>query len=327
MIDFMKGLNLKSVKDLSEKEMLALAISLEEEDCRILGDFADAVKDLYPASADIFKGMQAEEREHHRKLVTLFQSKFGDHIPLIRREDIRGFVKRKPLWMVKPLGIEAVRSYVSLMEIETKRFYENAARLSTDASVKLLLSELAAEEGGHISSAEHLETKALTPEARRSEEDTRRRVFLLQYVQPGLAGLMDGSVSTLAPVFAAAFATHHSHETFLVGLAASIGSGISMGFTEALSDDGELTGRGHPWIRGWVCGLMTTVGGLGHTLPYLLGDFYIATVLAVVITVIELLIIAWIRYKYMETPLLRATFQVVVGGILVFIAGILIGSS
>lgn len=327
MIDFMRGLTQRSVKDLSEKEILALAIALEEEDCRILGEFADGLKELYPASVEVFKGMQEEEREHHRKLLELFRSKFGDHIPLIRRDDIRGFVRRKPLWTLKPLGIEAVRSYVSLMELETKRFYENAARTSTDASVKLLLSELAADEGAHISSAEHLGLKALTPEAKKSEDETRRRVFVLQYVQPGLAGLMDGSVSTLAPVFAAAFATHHSHETFLVGLAASIGSGISMGFTEALSDDGELTGRGHPWIRGWVCGVMTTVGGLGHTLPYLFGDFYVATVAAVVITVIELLIIAWIRHKYMDTPLLRATFQVVVGGVLVFIAGILIGSS
>lgn len=318
---------MKALTDLTEKEILAVAISLEEEDSRILADFADALKDLYPASADVFRGMHAEETEHHRKLVELFRTKFGDHIPLIRREDIRGFVKRKPLWLVKPLGIEAVRSYVSLMELETKRFYENAIRHTSDASIKLLLSELAAEEGAHIEHAEHLETKALTPEARHSEEETRRRVFVLQFVQPGLAGLMDGSVSTLAPVFAAAFATHHSHETFLVGLAASIGSGISMGFTEALSDDGELTGRGHPWVRGWVCGVMTTVGGLGHTLPYLLADFWVATIAAVVITIFELLLIAWIRHKYMDTPLLRAAFQVVVGGVLVFIAGIVIGSS
>jgi len=318
---------MKALTDLTEKEILAVAISLEEEDSRILADFADALKDLYPASADVFRGMHAEETEHHRKLVELFRTKFGDHIPLIRREDIRGFVKRKPLWLVKPLGIEAVRSYVSLMELETKRFYENAIRHTSDASIKLLLSKLAAEEGAHIEYAEHLETKALTPEARHSEEETRRRVFVLQFVQPGLAGLMDGSVSTLAPVFAAAFATHHSHETFLVGLAASIGSGISMGFTEALSDDGELTGRGHPWVRGWVCGVMTTVGGLGHTLPYLLADFWVATIAAVVITIFELLLIAWIRHKYMDTPLLRAAFQVVVGGVLVFIAGIVIGSS
>jgi rubrerythrin len=318
---------MRSVSDLSEKEILAMAIALEEADSRILGDFADGLQENYPASAEVFRGMQAEEREHYRKLVELFKQKFGDHIPLIRREDIRGFVKRKPLWMVRPLGIEAVRSYVSLMEIETKRFYENAARHSQDASIKLLLLELAAEEGAHISHAEHLGTKALTPEALASEEETRRRVFLLQFVQPGLAGLMDGSVSTLAPVFAAAFATHHSHETFLVGMAASIGSGISMGFTEALSDDGELTGRGHPWVRGWVCGLMTTIGGLGHTLPYLFADFWTATIAAGVITVFELLAIAWIRHKYMDTPLLRATFQVVVGGVLVFISGIVIGSS
>lgn len=318
---------MKSFSELTEKEILALAITLEAEDGRILGEFVDGLKDLYPASAEVFRGMEAEEREHHRRLVELFQKKFGEHIPLIRRDDVRGFVKRKPIWMVRPLGLEAVRSFVSLMEIETKRFYENAAQRSTDASIKLLLSELAAEEGAHISHAEILGAKALTPEAKHSEEETRRRVFLLQFVQPGLAGLMDGSVSTLAPLFAAAFATQHSHETFLVGMAASIGSGISMGFTEALSDDGALTGRGHPWMRGIICGMMTTIGGVGHTLPYLLTDFWWATIIAVVVVILELLAISWIRHKYMDTPLLRAAFQVVVGGVLVFIAGILIGSA
>ena len=152
-------------------------------------------------------------------------------------------------------------------------------------------------------------------------------MFLLQYVQPGLAGLMDGSVSTLAPLFAAAFATHSTWETFLVGLAASVGAGISMGFAEALSDDGSLTGRGAPLVRGAVCGVMTAIGGLGHTLPYLIPDFWTATALSTVIVFIELWAISWIRFKFMDTPFLRAAFQVAVGGFLVFLTGILIGSA
>jgi erythrin-vacuolar iron transport family protein len=151
-------------------------------------------------------------------------------------------------------------------------------------------------------------------------------------VQPGLAGLIDGSVSTLAPLFAAAFATHSNWETFLVGLAASVGAGISMGFTEALSDDGIITGRGSPVLRGVVCGLMTTLGGVGHTLPYLIPDawpnaFYLATIIAAAVVAVELFAISWIRARYMDTPFLRATFQVVVGGVLVLLAGIFIGSA
>jgi hypothetical protein len=158
------------------------------------------------------------------------------------------------------------------------------------------------------------------------DRELKRRIFVLQIVQPGLAGLMDGSVSTLAPVFAAAFATHNSQTAFLVGMAASIGAGISMGFAEALSDDGVLSGRGRPWMRGGVCGIMTTSGGIGHTLPFLLPNFYFALWVAVAVVAIELGVIAWIRKRYMDTPLLQAIFQVVLGGILVFLTGILIGN-
>jgi hypothetical protein len=150
---------------------------------------------------------------------------------------------------------------------------------------------------------------------------------VLQIIQPGLAGLMDGSVSTLAPVFAAAFATRNSWDAFLVGMAASVGAGISMGFAEAMSDDGVLSGRGKPLARGTVCGAMTTAGGIGHTVPFLIKNFNIAMAIAVVIVAIELAVIAWIRHRYMDTPLLAAAFQVIVGGVLVFIVGILIGSA
>src|SRR6266700_626442 len=188
----------------------------------------------------------------------------------------------------------------------------------------LQLDEIEAE---HEGLAHKLGQQILTPSARAAEDETARRMFVLQYVQPGLAGLMDGSVSTLAPLFAAAFATHHTWETFLVGLAASVGAGISMAFAEALSDDGSLTGRGAPVLRGAICGLMTTVGGLGHTLPYLIPDFWTATVVSVIVVALELAAISYIRHRYMDTPFLSAAFQVGVGGALVFLAGILIGSS
>jgi VIT1/CCC1 family predicted Fe2+/Mn2+ transporter len=163
--------------------------------------------------------------------------------------------------------------------------------------------------------------------ARKGSGDPTDHNFVLQKVQPALLGLMDGSVSTLAPVFAAAFATRDSWDAFLVGMAASIGAGISMGFAEALSDDGSLTGRGHPWIRGLVCGLMTTLGGVGHTLPYLIQDFRLATGLAVGVVMVELWAISFIRARYMDTPFLRAALQVVLGCLLVFATGILIGNA
>jgi len=312
--------------DLSEKEVLALAIASEEEDGRIYADLAEGLRETYPATAHIFEAMAAEENTHRRDLIDLFVKRFGTHIPLIRRSDIKGFLTRKPVWQIRPLGLDAVRELAREMEYETRRFYLRAAGRATDAGTRKLLGDLAEAERGHELTADRLESSTLTPDARAVEEAARRRMFVLQVVQPGLAGLMDGSVSTLAPLFAAAFATQNSWETFLVGLAAAIGAGISMGFAEALSDDGSLTGRGGPWLRGFVCGAMTALGGLGHTLPYLIADFWTATGLAIAVVVAELAAIAWIRWKYMDTPLLSAAFQVVLGGALVFAAGVLIGS-
>jgi rubrerythrin len=317
----------RSFDSLSEREILALAITLEEEDARVYADFAAGLREHYPASAEVFDGMRLEEIVHRNRLHDLFVQRFGDHVPLLRREDIRGFVKRRAVWLMQPLGLETVRKQAAVMEMETRLFYERAAAKAQDPSIRQLLSGLAAEEASHSHRAEELESQKLQPDARKEEDEVRRRLFVMQIVQPGLAGLMDGSVSTLAPVFAAAFATHSSRDAFLVGMAASIGAGISMGFAEALSDDGNLTGRGQPWLRGTVCGLMTTLGGVGHTLPYLIPDFRTATAMAVVVVAAELAAISWIRKKYMDTPLLAATLQVVVGGALVFLTGILIGSS
>jgi rubrerythrin len=317
----------KNFKDLSEAEILALAISNEETDGRIYADFAVRLRDRYPATAEIFKEMEAEEDIHRRRLIDEFRRRFGEHIPLIRREDVKGFITRKPVWLIRTLGIDTVRHYAESMEIETQRFYERAADKVSDASTRKLLGDLAEAERHHVQIADELEKEHLTTEAKAQEDKANRRLFVLQIVQPGLSGLMDGSVSTLAPVFAAAFATHNSHAAFLVGLAASLGAGISMGFAEALSDDGSLTGRGKPLLRGIVCGLMTTAGGIGHSLPYLIPNFRTATALAVLVVAIELLVISWIRKRYMDTPFLRAAFQVVVGGVCVFLVGILIGSS
>ncbi|HBI46829.1 MAG TPA: rubrerythrin [Planctomycetales bacterium] len=318
---------MRSYKSLSEREILALAISQEEEDARIYDNFADGLKDSHPAQAGQFRKMRAEEDGHRHRLIDLYREKFGDHIPLIRRQDVKGFVQRRPVWMVRPLGLDAVRKQSEMMEVETRRFYEASARKATDAGVRQLLGDLAEEERNHERIAEALDKAAAPPEE--EDEKARRRLFLLQVVQPGLAGLMDGSVSTLAPIFAAAFATKESGTwpTFLVGLAASIGAGISMGFAEALSDDGSLTGRGRPWVRGAVCGLMTALGGLGHTMPFLIPNFNWAIGVAVAVVAVELGIIAWIRNRFMDTPLWQAVLQIVVGGVLVFATGILIGSS
>jgi rubrerythrin len=318
---------MKRFADLSEQEVLALAITNEEEDSRIYQGFADGLRTQYPSSANMFDEMAQEEVKHRGMLYDLYRTKFGEYLPLIRRQDVKGFVRHKPVWLVRPLGLDEVRKYAAAMEFETARFYRKAAEQTRDSSVRELLVRLAEAEDKHESLAEELGEKILTPGARAKEDETARRMFVLQYVQPGLAGLMDGSVSTLAPLFAAAFATHHTWETFLVGMAAAVGAGISMGFAEALSDDGSLTGRGSPWLRGVVCGSMTAVGGLGHTLPYLIPSFFAATVLAVVVVAIELAVISYIRFRYMDTPFLQAAFQVVVGGVLVFLAGILIGSS
>src|SRR5580700_8901031 len=318
---------MRAFSSLSEQEILALAISLEEEDARIYDDFADGLKNDFPATSELLKEMREEEDGHRHRLIELHRQKFGEHIPLIRRQDVKGFVQRRPIWLARPLRIDAVRRQIELMEAETTRVYERAIQQSTDAGIRQLLGDLAEEERKHSHLAEELETSQRESGALDDEEATRSRLFVLQVVQPGLAGLMDGSVSTLAPLFAAAFATGNTWKTFLVGLAAAVGAGISMGFAEALSDDGSLTGRGRPLIRGIVCGLMTALGGLGHAIPYLIPDFWTATLVAVIVVAIELGIISWIRNHYMDTPLTAAIFQVVVGGVLVFLAGILIGSS
>jgi len=318
---------MRSFSSLSERELLALAIALEEEDARIFSDFAEALLADYPATAATLDQMRAEEDGHRHRLLELYRQKFGDHIPLIRRQDVKGFVQRKPIWLVRPLGVEAVRKETELIELETLRFYERAIPRVTDAGIRQLLGDLAEEERKHSRKAEELEAAHKSTGAAEDEAATSKRLFLLQVVQPGLAGLMDGSVSTLAPLFAAAFATRDTHDTFLVGLAASLGAGISMGFAEALSDDGSLTGRGRPLARGIVCGMMTALGGLGHTLPYLIPFFYPATAVAVAVVLVELVVIAWVRHKFMDTPLTSAMWQVVIGGVLVFLTGIVIGSS
>lgn len=316
----------KAFSDLSDREVLALAVQAEEEDGRIYAEMAEQLRKDYPASAAVFDTMAEEESEHRRQLLDMFQERFGDNIPLIRREDVRGFIKRKPMWMTSSFDIDAIRGRAASMEAEAANFYRRAAARSSDPAVRKLLGDLAEVEAGHEKTAQNLEANVSTGE-RDAETETARRAFLLQIIQPGLVGLMDGSVSTLAPLFAAAFATQDTWATFLVGMAASIGAGISMGFAEALSDDGNLTGRGHPWMRGLVSGIMTTVGGVGHTLPYLIPDFHIATGVAIGVVAIELWVIAYIRAHYMDTPFLRAVFQIVVGGVLVFATGILIGSA
>ncbi len=318
---------MRTFDSLTEREVLALAISLEEEDERVYADFAEGLHQDFPASAAIFDGMRAEESTHRRRLMDLFREKFGEHIPLLRRQDVRGFVRRKPIWLVRPLGLDAVRNQASAMEVETRNFYERAAARAQDVHVRQLLDDLAQEERSHESRAEALEKDKLLPDVKGHEDEAERRLFVLRIVQPGLAGLMDGSVSTLAPVFAAAFATRNSWDAFVVGLAASLGAGISMGFAEALSDDGSLTGRGLPWVRGLICGVMTALGGIGHTLPFLIGDFRLAMTAAVLVVIVELGVISWIRHRYMETPTLPAVLQVGLGGVLVFFTGILIGSS
>jgi rubrerythrin len=318
---------MRDFNSLSEKEILEMAIFLEEEDERIYADLAEGLRENFPGSAEVFDGMREEESGHRRRLIELFRRKFGEHIPLIRRQDVKGFVQRQPVWLIQPLNLQKIRNQVSAMEVETRRFYERAAARATDASIRQLLDDLAQVERTHSTRAEALEREKLGPGQVEQEEEAQRRLFVLQIVQPGLAGLMDGSVSTLAPIFAAAFATMSSHDAFTVGLAASVGAGISMGFAEALSDDGNLTGRGHPWLRGAVCGLMTTLGGIGHTLPFLIGRFELAITVAVLVVLAELSTISWVRHRYMDTPAFSAGVQVLLGGALVFLAGVLIGKS
>jgi rubrerythrin len=318
---------MKKFQELTEREVLALAISLEEEDERVYSDFAEGLRQDYPASAAMFEGMREEESGHRRRLIELYREKFGEHIPLIRRQDVRGFVERPALWLIRPLRIDAVRKEASTMEAETRQFYEKAAVRTRDAGIRQLLDDLINEEREHEERAQELDKEKLPASVKADEELAQRRLFVLQIVQPGLAGAIDGSISTLAPVFAAAFATQKPHDALLVGLAASLGAGISMGFTEALSDDGSLTGRGHPWVRGVICGLMTALGGIGHTLPFLINNFRMALWAAGAVVIVELGLITWIRRRYMDTPWVSAALQVGLGGALVFITGVLIGSS
>lgn len=318
---------MRNFSELTERDLLALAISSEEEDGRVYADFAHDLREEYPGSAHMFADMAAEENEHRRKLIDVFAERFGSHIPLVQRQEVRGWVQRKPAWQVRAMGIEAVRRHVQQMEKDAGRFYQQAASRTSDAGIRKLLGDLAEAELAHEHTAGEIEEKRLPGDTRGAEDDNARKRFVLQIIQPGLVGLMDGSVSTLAPVFAAAFATHNSWNAFLVGMAASLGAGISMGFAEALADDGKLSGSGTPFLRGLICGLMTIAGGIGHTLPYLIQDFVTATVVAGIVVVIELATIAWIQWKYMDTPPLAATAKVMLGGALVLATGILIGSA
>ncbi len=317
--------NRRRFGDLTEQEVLALAISSEEDDARIYRSYAQRLRADYPATAAVFEGMAAEEDSHRQALIDLHRARFGDVIPLIRREHVAGFYARRPVWLMEHLSLPTIRAEAAAMEKQAEAFYLRAAQASQDAATRRLLGDLAAAEGGHQRAAEGLE-RAHLPEDTRSEEDLgAHRQFILTWVQPGLAGLMDGSVSTLAPIFATAFATQDTWTTFLVGAAASVGAGISMGFTEAAHDDGVLSGRGSPWKRGLASGVMTALGGLGHALPYLIPNFWTATGIAIFVVFVELWAIAWIQNRYMETPFLRAALQVVLGGALVFAAGVLIG--
>jgi rubrerythrin len=317
----------KTLKDLTAQEVLALAIQAEEEDGRIYADLAERVGKDYPDTAKSLAAMHDEEDGHRHRLIEHYRQKFGEHIPLIRRQDVKGFITRRPLWVNKILTVPMIRREVETMETEARNFYQAAIGQTSDAAVRQLLGDLAAEESKHYEMAEEMDERQKASGAREEEDKSERRKFVLQIVQPGLAGLVDGSISTLGPVFAAAFATHSSRDAFLVGMAASVGAGISMGFTEAMSDDGVLSGRGHPLLRGIVCGLMTAMGGIGHTLPFLITNFYYAFYVALVVVAVELAVIAWIRHRYMDTSLSSALILGFVGGTLVFIVGILIGSA
>lgn len=311
---------------LSEQEILALAISSEEDDARIYLAYADQLREQYPQSAKVFEDMAEVEHTHRNQLIEMHRHRFGERIPLIRREHVSDFYDRKPDWLRANQSLDQIRAEAETMEQGAYRFYMAAAQRTTDAQTRKLLGDLALAEQGHEEIASMLGERH-TPEDVKAEEDaSAHRQFVLTYVQPGLAGLMDGSVSTLAPIFAAAFATGDTWQTFLVGLSASVGAGISMGFTEAAHDDGKLSGRGSPIKRGLASGLMTALGGLGHALPYLIPHFWTATLTAAVVVFIELWAIAFIQNKYMETPFLRAAMQVVLGGSLVLAAGILIGN-
>jgi rubrerythrin len=318
--------NRRKFHELTEAEVLALAISSEEDDARIYATYAERLRAAYPASAAMFDAMAAEENEHRRRLIDLFERRFGRNIPLLRREHVAGYYSRRPVWLVETLGLGRIRAEAQKMEADAHDFYLAAAGRSQDPETRKLLGDLAAAEQKHETRARDAAEGLSGSDEAGAEDRAEQRQFVLTWVQPGLAGLMDGSVSTLAPIFATAFATQDTWTTFLVGLAASVGAGISMGFTEAAHDDGVISGRGAPWKRGLASGAMTTVGGLGHALPYLIPDFRLATGIAIAVVFVELWAIAWIQNRFMETPFLRAAFQVVLGGALVLAAGMLIGA-
>ncbi|MGA1803053.1 iron exporter MbfA [Rhizobium sp. HT1-10] len=311
---------------LTEQEVLAVAIAAEEDDARIYLAYADMLRPKFPSSAKVFEDMAEVESTHRSMLIEMHRKRFGERIPLIRREHVQGFYERKPDWLRNNLSLEAIRQEAEAMEGQAYRFYLRAAKQTSDAGTRQLLDDLAMAEQGHEDVAAMLSEKHTPEDVKKNENADARRQMVLTYVQPGLAGLMDGSVSTLAPIFAAAFATQDTWQTFLVGLSASVGAGISMGFTEAAHDDGKISGRGSPIKRGLACGIMTALGGLGHALPYLIPDFWTATITAAIVVFFELWAIAFIQNRFMETPFLRAAFQVVIGGGLVLAAGILIGN-
>ncbi|MFC6389598.1 iron exporter MbfA [Methylorubrum zatmanii] len=313
--------------DLSEQEILALAIGSEEEDGQIYRAYAGRLRAAYPHSAALFDEMAAAEDDHRHRLIERYKHRFGDFIIPIRREHIAGYYGRKPVWLMRNLGLDRVREEAAAMERQARDFYLAAARRITDADTRALLGDLAAAESAHERRTEVLTQQHLDASARDEEDALAHRQFVLTWVQPGLAGLMDGSVSTLAPIFATAFATQNPWTTFLVGLSASLGAGISMGFTEAAHDDGKISGRGSPYKRGLASGVMTALGGLGHALPYLIPNFWLATGIAFAVVFVELWAIVWIQNRYMETPFLRAAIQIVLGGSLVLATGILIGGA
>ena len=320
-----KSLIKKKFQDLNDNEILSLAIDSLEEDIKLYDEYSSHFLINYPETSKMFKQMSILKNKNRKKLVELHKKKFGETLNITNQKEIANYFKRKPEWLVIKNSIEKVRNEIIEMETLSAKFYNSFAKKSQNIEIRNLLIDLALMSREQKDNAKLILLNAQKSRSAKEEVTRDKRQFILTWVQPGLAGLMDGSVSTLAPIFATAFATKDSHTTLLVGLAASIGAGISMGFTEAVHDDGVISGRGSPIKRGFASGIMTTIGGLGHALPYLISDFYVATVIAMFFVLVELWAIAWIQAKYMEIKFTKAVFQVVFGGSLVLAAGILIG--
>lgn len=320
-----KSLIKKKFQDLNDNEILSLAIDNLEEDIKLYDEYSSHFLINYPVTSKMFKQMSILKNKNRKKLVELHKKKFGETLSITDQKEIANYFKRKPEWLVIKNSIEKVRNEIVEMETLSAQFYNSFAKKSQNIEIRNLLIDLAIMSREQKDNAKLILLNAQKSRSAKEEVTKDKRQFILTWVQPGLAGLMDGSVSTLAPIFATAFATKDSHTTLLVGLAASIGAGISMGFTEAVHDDGVISGRGSPIKRGFASGIMTTIGGLGHALPYLISDFYVATVIAMFFVLVELWAIAWIQAKYMEIKFTKAVFQVVFGGSLVLAAGILIG--